>query len=127
MLRPFLRATIDRARVTRCDADRAASITIDAQLLAACDVLPLERVEVHNLTQGTSFSSYCTPGAPGKGGIAFNGAMADLAAVGDLVVIAAYCQLDREDVPHHRARVVQVDDANRLTQVREYTPFDHPE
>jgi aspartate 1-decarboxylase len=127
MLRPFLRATLDRARVTRRDADGAASITIDAELLAACDVLPLERIEVHDITNGTSFSSHCTPGAPGEGEIAFNGATADLAGVGDVITIAVYCQLDREDIPHHRARVVQVDDANHLTQVREYTPFDAPE
>jgi len=43
------------------------------------------------------------------------------------VMIAAYCQLDREDVPRHRARVVLVDDGNRLTEVREQTPFDLPE
>jgi aspartate 1-decarboxylase len=127
MLRSFLRAKIHRARVTRCDADRGGSITIDAELLAACDVLPLERVEVHNITRGISFSSYCLPGPPGGGEIALNGATPDSAVVGDLVVIAAYCQLDREDIPHHRVRVVLVDDANRLTEVREHTPFDLPE
>jgi aspartate 1-decarboxylase len=127
MLRPFLRGKIHRARVTRCDPDYAGSITIDAELLAACDVLPLEKVEVYNITRGTRLATYCIAGAPGGGEIALNGAAAHLAEVGDLVIIAAYALLDREDLPHHRARVVLVDGANRPVEVREQTPFDIPE
>jgi aspartate 1-decarboxylase len=127
MLRPFLRAKIHRARVTRCDPDYAGSITIDATLLEACDLLPLEKVEVYNITRGSRLSTYCIPGAPGAGEIALNGAAAHLAKVGDLVIIAAYALLDREDIPHHRARVVLVDDANRPLEVREQTPFDEPQ
>jgi aspartate 1-decarboxylase len=126
MLRPFLRGKIHRARVTRCDPDYAGSITIDASLLAACDVLPLEKVEVYNITRGSRFSTYCIAGAPGAGEIALNGAAAHLAKVGDLVIVAAYALLDREDVPHHRAHIVLVDEANRTVEVREQTPFDEP-
>jgi aspartate 1-decarboxylase len=127
MLRPFLRAKIHRARVTRCDPEYAGSITIDADLLVACDILPLEKVEVYNITRGSRLATYCIAGAPGAGEIALNGAAAQLAKVGDLVIIAAYALLDREDVPHHRARVVLVDDANRPLEVREPTPFDEPQ
>ncbi len=126
MLRPFLRAKIHRARVTRCDPDYEGSITIDADLLAACDVLQLEKVEVYNVTRGSRFSTYAIPGRPGGGEIALNGAAAHLGKIGDLLIIAAYALLDREDVPHHRARVVLVDDANRQVEVREETPFDTP-
>ena len=124
MLRPFLRAKIHRARVTRCDLDYAGSITIDRELLEAADLLPLEQVDVYNITRGTRFTTYCISGPPGSGEIAINGAAAHLAAVGDLVIVAAYCQLDREDIPHHRARVVLVDGANHVTQARDQTPFD---
>jgi aspartate 1-decarboxylase len=43
------------------------------------------------------------------------------------VIVAAYCQLDREDIPHHRARVVLLDEANRVAEIRDQTPFDEPE
>ena len=123
MLRPFLRAKIHRARVTRCDVNYVGSVTVDRDLLEACDLLPLEQVEVYNLTRGTRFTTLCIPGPPGSGEVGINGAAAHLAQAGDFVIIAAYCQLDREDIPHHRASVVLVDETNRVTEVRVQTPF----
>lgn len=126
MLRPFLRAKIHRARVTRSDLHYVGSITVDAELLAAADMLPLEEVEVYNITRGTRFATYCIPGKPGSGEIGVNGAAAHLAHVGDLVIICAYCFLDREELPSHRARVVLVEEGNRVGQVLLKTPFDEP-
>jgi aspartate 1-decarboxylase len=127
MMRAFLRTKIHRATVTRSDIDYVGSITIDTDLLDAADLLGLEQVDVYNVTRGTRFTTYCIPGRPGEGEIGINGAAAHLAGVGDLVIVAAYCWLDREDVPDHKARVVLLDAANRVTEVREQTPFDSPE
>lgn len=124
MLRPFLRAKIHRARVTRCDVDYVGSITLDRDLLDAADLLPLEQVDVYNITTGTRFTTYCIPGERGGGEVGINGAAAHLARPGDLVIVAAYCQLDREDLPHHRARVVLIGEDNRVAEVREQTPFE---
>lgn len=124
MLRPFLRAKIHRARVTRCDVDYVGSITLDRDLLDAADLLPLEQVDVYNITSGTRFTTYCIPGERGGGEVGINGAAAHLACPGDLVIVAAYCQLDREDLPHHRARVVLIGEDNRVAEVREQTPFE---
>lgn len=127
MLRPFLRAKIHRARVTRSDLDYEGSITVDRDLLEAAGLLPLEEVDVYNITRGTRFSTYCISGAPGRGEIGVNGAAAHLAGIGDLVIVCAYCQLDREDVPAHRARVVLLDSDNRVREVLVRTPFDLPD
>lgn len=127
MKRPFLRAKIHRARVTRSEIDYIGSVTIDRELLEAADLLPLEQVEVYNLTRGTRFSTYCIVGAPGTGEIGINGAAAHLAAPGDLVIIAAYCWLDRDDLPQHVARVLLVDHDNRVVEVRKQSPFDLPD
>jgi aspartate 1-decarboxylase len=127
MLRPFLRAKIHRATVTQCDPDYVGSISIDRDLLGAADLLPLEKVDVYNITRGTRFSTYCLAATQGSGEIGVNGAAAHLAKAGDFVIIAAYCELDREDIPHHHARVVLVDGGNRVTEIREQTPFDVPE
>ncbi|HPW55756.1 MAG: aspartate 1-decarboxylase [Thermoanaerobaculaceae bacterium] len=124
MRRPFLRAKIHRARVTGRDLHYEGSITIDSQLLAAADILVLEQVDVYNVTTGTRFSTYCIPGAAGSGTVEVNGAAAHLVTEGDLVIVAAYCWLDREDIPDHRARVVLVDETNHITAVHELTPFD---
>jgi len=126
MFRPFLRAKIHRARVTRADLHYVGSITLDPVLLEAADLLPLEQVEVYNITRGTRFSTYCIPGRPGSGEVGINGAAAHLAHVGDLVIVCAYCWLDREEIPEHRARVVLVADGNRVGELRLASPFDEP-
>lgn len=127
MLRPFLRAKIHRARVTRRDPDYVGSITIDRALLEAADILPLEQVDVYDITSGTRLTTYCLAASPGSGEVGVNGAAAHLVATGDLVIIAAYATLDREDVARHRARVVLLGEGNRITEIREPTPFDVPE
>jgi aspartate 1-decarboxylase len=126
MLRPFLRAKIHRARVTRSDLDYVGSITIDRDVMAAADLLGLEQVDVYNITTGARFTTYCLVGPPASGEIGINGAAAHHAKVGDLVIIAAYCQLDSEDIPGHRAQVVLVDGDNRIIEVRTQSPFDLP-
>jgi aspartate 1-decarboxylase len=127
MKRPFLRAKLHRVRVTRCDVDYVGSVSIDRDLLEAADLLPLEQVDIYNLTTGTRFSTYCIVGPAGSGEIGINGAAAHLANEGDLVIIAAYCWLGREDIPQHAARVVLVDAANHPVEVRMQSPFDLPE
>ncbi len=124
MMRPFLRAKLHRVRVTRADLDYVGSISIDADLLQAADLLPLEQVDVYNLTRGTRFTTYCLSAPAGSGEIGINGAAAHLAQPGDLVIVAAYAWLDREELPHHRALVVLVDADNRITEVRRPSPFD---
>jgi aspartate 1-decarboxylase len=127
MLRPFLRSKIHRARVTRSDLHYMGSITLDSQLLEAADLLPLEKVEVYNITRGTRFATYCIPGKAGSGEVGINGAAAHLAHVGDLIIVCAYCWLDREELPHHQARLVMVEEGNRVGQVRLASPFDEPQ
>lgn len=127
MQRPFLRAKIHRARVTSRDPDYVGSITIDRELLEAADILPLEQVDVYDITRGTRLTTYCLAGRPGSGEVGVNGAAAHLVDTGDLVIIAAYAMLDREDVARHRARVVLLDGGNHVMEVREPTPFEVPE
>ena len=115
MLRPFLRAKIHRAKVTRRDLDYVGSITIDRTLLAAAELLPLEEVEVYNVTRGTRFATYCIPGEPGSGEVGVNGAAAHLVTKGDLVILAAYGYLTEAEAQHHEPKVVFVDERNRIT------------
>ncbi len=124
MRRTFLRAKIHRARVTRANLDYVGSITVDRDLLEAADLLGLEQVDIYNISTGARLSTYVLVGEPGSGEIGINGAAAHLASPGDVVIIAAYCELDRDEIPDHRARVVFVDDANRVVDVVEQTPFD---
>jgi aspartate 1-decarboxylase len=48
--RSMLKSKIHRATVTHADVDYEGSLTLDAELLAAADILPYEEVHVWNVT-----------------------------------------------------------------------------
>jgi aspartate 1-decarboxylase len=123
-MREFLRSAIRAARVTACRPDGDDAVVVDRDLLAAADLLPLERITVTDAGRGVSFEAVCAAGPPGDGAIVCSGDAARRAAVGDVVTIAAYARLEREDLPHHVARVVELDERNRVRAVVARTPFD---
>lgn len=118
-LRTFLRAKIHRATVTAADLDYVGSVTLDADLMDAADLDHLERVEIYDITNGNRLATYALRGARGSGEVRINGAAAHLVRPGDLVIVAAYAQVDRSELDSHRARVVLVDGANRVVEVRQ--------
>jgi aspartate 1-decarboxylase len=113
MQRTFLKAKIHRATVTQADLDYEGSVTIDAALLRAADILEHERIEVYNIANGERFCTYAIPGASGSGVICINGAAAHLARPGDKVIIASYAVLEQAEIAEFRPKVILVDDQNR--------------
>lgn len=126
LLRTFLRAKIHRATVTEADLDYVGSVTVDSDLLDAADLDHLEQVEIYDITNGARLTTYALRGRPGSGEIRINGAAAHLVRPGDLVILAAYAQLDRSEVADHRAAVVLVDGSNQITDIRHLSPGDDP-
>ncbi len=122
MLRTFLRAKIHRATVTAADLDYVGSVTIDPELMEAADLDHLEQVDILDVTNGARLTTYALRGTPGSGEIRINGAAAHLVHPGDLVIIAAYAQIDRSELVIHRARIVLVDGDNRIVEVRQDGP-----
>ena len=78
MLRPMLIGKIHRATVTAADLDYVGSITIDADLLDAADLLPGQQVDVVDVTNGARLTTYVIAGERGGGGVGINGAAAHL-------------------------------------------------
>ena len=114
MVRFMLKSKIHRAVVTDADVDYEGSLTVDAGLLEAADILPHEEVHVWNVTRGTRFTTYALAAPPGSGTVCVNGAAAHLAGPGDLVIVASFTPLDDAVARSHRPRVVLVDDRNRV-------------
>ena len=114
----LLKAKIHRATVTRAHLDYEGSVTIDRTLLEAAGILPYERVEIYNVTRGSRLATYAIEGEAGSGAIEINGAAAHLAGPGDLVILAAYCEMSPEEAPAHRPRLVFVDERNRISETR---------
>lgn len=114
MMRDMLRAKIHRITVTEANVDYEGSITVDGALLAACDMLPYERVEVYDVDNGSRFATYLIEGEPGSGVCCVNGAAARLVEVGDRLIVCAYCSLGEAEVRLHRPAIVLVDDENTV-------------
>ena len=117
MLRPMLIGKIHRATVTEANLDYVGSITIDADLLDAADVLPGQQVDVVDVTNGARLTTYAIAGERGRGGVGINGAAAHLVHPGDVVIIIGYGMLTDAEARTRPAHVVFVDADNRIVQL----------
>src|SRR5512143_427699 len=76
MQRFLLKSKLHRAVVTDADLNYEGSISIDEDLMDAADLLPYEKVEIYNVSNGERFSTYVIAGGRGSGTICLNGAAA---------------------------------------------------
>src|SRR5205085_12094437 len=114
MRRTMLKSKIHRATVTDCDLHYVGSITVDADLLEAADILQFEQVAVVDLDNGARFETYTIAGERGRGEMKLNGAAARLVHRGDRIIVISYAAYDPDEIANYRPRVVHVDAANRI-------------
>jgi aspartate 1-decarboxylase len=113
----MLYAKLHRVTVTQADVGYVGSVTIDRTLLEAARLLPGERVDVVDVTNGARLTTYVIEGEAGSGQICINGAAAHLIHPGDLAIIIAYAQMDEAEARTFVPRVVFVDDKNRIVDI----------
>ena len=126
MLRPMLLGKIHRATVTEADLHYVGSLTLDADLLDAAELLPGQQVDVVDVTNGARLTTYVIEGERGSGVVCVNGAAAHLVHPGDVVIVIAYGLLDDAEARERAPQVVFVDAENRIVQ-RGSDPADVPE
>ena len=114
-MRIMLKSKIHRARVTDLNINYEGSVTIDKSLMKEADILPYEQVQVVNLNNGVRFTSYAIEGERGSGKICLNGAAARLAAIGDIVIILAYCHIEDNEARNFIPKLVHVNTENAIT------------
>lgn len=114
MIRTLLKSKIHRATVTEANIEYEGSVTIDRNLLDAADMLPYERADIWNCSNGNRLSTYVIEGEPGGGQICINGAAAHLMKPGDLVIIASWANVPDEEARTFEAKRVFVDHENRI-------------
>ena len=125
-MRTMLKSKIHRARVTQCNIDYEGSITIDKDLMEAADLLPYEKVDVLNINNSARFHTYAIEGERGSGEICLNGAAARLVAKDDIVIILTYQEVQHDQAPHIKPRMVYVDAKNHIKETKNIdTWMDH--
>ncbi|ALO65469.1 aspartate 1-decarboxylase [Arthrobacter alpinus] len=117
MIRTIFKSKIHRATVTHADLHYVGSVTVDADLLDAADILPGELVSIVDITNGARLETYTIPGERGSGVIGINGAAAHLVNVGDLVILMTYAQMTTAEALDFVPTVVHVDAQNKMVHL----------
>ena len=110
MLLQLLKCKIHRATVTNANLNYQGSITIDEGLCRRAGILPWERVDIYDVTNGARLSTYVIYG--GEGEITLNGAAARCVQIGDKIIIAAYGMMDEKEANGFEPTIILVDDHN---------------
>ncbi|MEZ0383510.1 MULTISPECIES: aspartate 1-decarboxylase [Mycobacteriaceae] len=113
MFRTMLKSKIHRATVTHADLHYVGSVTIDADLMDAADLLEGEQVTIVDIDNGNRLVTYAITGKRGTGVIGINGAAAHLVHPGDLVILIAYGTMDDAEARRYQPRIVFVDSDNK--------------
>ena len=117
MRRTLFNGKIHRAVITHADLDYEGSVTIDADLMDAADILPNESVHVWNVSRGTRLQTYALAGPRGSGVVCINGVAAHLNRPGDLVILATFVELTDQEAREHVPKVVRVDEGNHVVSI----------
>ncbi len=110
----MLKSKIHRATLTATDLHYEGSITIDAALLKAADILPGEQVHVLNLNNGSRLITYAIEGPENSGVMLLNGPAARAGMVGDIIVVLTYANVDERELPNYKPTILKVDGENKI-------------
>ncbi|MEW5924576.1 MAG: aspartate 1-decarboxylase [Candidatus Zixiibacteriota bacterium] len=113
MLISICKSKIHRATITEANLDYEGSITIDADLMAAADIVEYEKVQIANVSNGERLETYVIRGEPGSGTICLNGAAARKGNKGDIIIIISYGLIEKEKAASFKPKVVKVDNRNK--------------
>lgn len=124
----MFKGKLHRLTVTEANLYYEGSITLDAELLEAANLLAYERVQVVNVNNGARLETYTIPGERGSRVVCLNGPAARLCAPGDEIIVIAYADMTPEEARAHRPRVVLVDRRNNPSEVMDLdgTPITEP-
>lgn len=109
----MLQGKIHRATVTQAYLDYDGSITVDKTLMDAAGLIEFQKVDVYDITNGNRLTTYVIEGEANSGVIGINGAAAHLVKPNDLVIIAAYVEMDEAEAKAWQPNIVLVDDGNK--------------
>lgn len=117
----MFKSKLHQMRVTEANLMYEGSITIDEELLEAANLLPYEKVQVVNITNGSRLETYTIPGERGSRICCLNGAAARLTQIDDRIIIISYAEMTLEEAKAHKPRVVIVDENNNPKSILDYS------
>ena len=119
MFRTLLKSKIHRVKTTHAELHYEGSCAIDEDLLDASGIVENEQIHIWNVDNGERFVTYAIKGQRGTGMISVNGSAARRAAVGDLLIIAAFAQVHEDQIATHKPKLVFVNEQNQQVELRD--------
>lgn len=110
----ILKSKIHRATITESDLNYIGSVTIDANLLEAANIIEYEKVLIVNNNNGARFETYVIKGEPDSGMICINGSAARLVQPGDIVIIMSFTTMEMEEAKTFHPAVIFPDKKNKI-------------
>lgn len=117
MLRCLMKSKLHRVTITETNLNYVGSLTVDAELMEAADIIPNEKVQIVDINNGNRFETYVIPGERGSRTIGVNGAAARLAQPGDRAIIISYALVDERELKDFLPTIVFVDERNEIIGV----------
>jgi aspartate 1-decarboxylase len=108
----LLKSKLHRLTVTEADLHYEGSFTLDEELMEAADLVPHERIELYDVTNGNRIATYVIPGPAGSRVACANGAAAHQIHRGDIVILCSYAEVEADEAALHEPKVVFVNEAN---------------
>ena len=114
MMIEVLKSKIHRVKVTEANIDYIGSITIDEDLMDACNMIENEKVQVLNVNNGERLETYTIKGERGSGVVCLNGPAARKVVVGDIIIIVSYASMEFEEAKKFVPYVIFPNENNKL-------------
>ena len=119
----MFKSKLHQMKITEANLYYEGSITIDQELLDESGILPYEKVQVVNITNGERLETYTIPGEAGSRVCCLNGAAARKTEVGDRVIIISYAEMSPEEAKDFNPKVVIVDENNDPKTIVDETEY----
>ncbi|GAA8296386.1 aspartate 1-decarboxylase [Helicobacter pylori] len=111
----MLYSKIHRATITDANINYVGSITIDEDLAKFAKLREGMKVEIVDVNNGERFRTYVIFGKK-RGEICINGAAARKVAIGDVVIILAYANMNEDEINAYKPCIVLVDGKNEILE-----------
>ncbi len=115
MMVQIFKSKIHRVTVTGAELNYIGSITIDADLVEAANMVEGEKVQIVNVNNGERIETYIIKGKRGSGEVTLNGPAARRVQKGDVIIIISYTWMEMDKAKNFKPVIIFPDtETNRL-------------
>jgi aspartate 1-decarboxylase len=114
MVIEILKSKVHRIVITEANLNYVGSLTLDEGIMEAANMIENEKVQIVNVNNGSRIETYLITGKRGSGACCLNGPAARMGAVGDIVIVISYAQMEFEQARRFKPAIVFPKEGNKL-------------